>query len=305
MATNKLKLARNVIVGLIVIYILYVIIVALTSNYTYQEQYKPVLSENATDQERAIVMANGVSIALENELNSIVGFLPNDLLFVPNLVDNRTSFQKGIIYATRPASDMIAKTVARYGQRDTIDVRLSEATSRYFTYGDNVWGFWFIYDAEGKYKSGIKNWHSWANSVGSTNAKNAGIYNIKSDDVYNILKYCVNMTDYALGLLNDENISHFKTDDVVYFTKGICLVTGNVLRAINAVDVSVAQRGGEENLQEALKRFDYINEFDPTLVLAGGNVVGDALIPNHIAALARHIDVANSRLNDMLKTMEK
>lgn len=304
MATNKLKLVRNIILGLIIIYVLYLVIVGLVSNYTYQEQYKPVLSENATDQEKALIMANGVGIALENELSSVMGFLPNDLLFVPTLIDNRTAFQRGVVYATRPASDMIAKTIARYGQRDTIDIRLSEATSRYFTYGENVWGFWFIYDAEGKYKNGIKNWLAWANSVG-TDAKNAGIYNIKSDDVYNILKYCVNMTDYALGLLNDENISHFKTDDLVYFTKGICLVTGNVLRSINAVDVSVAQRGGVENLNEALKRFDYINEFDPTLVLAGGNAVGDALIPNHIAALARHIDVANSRLNDMLKTMEK
>lgn len=42
-----------------------------------------------------------------------------------------------------------------------------DATSRYFVYSSEVWGFWFVYDAEGKYKEGIRNWKAWATSVDS------------------------------------------------------------------------------------------------------------------------------------------
>lgn len=305
MQSDKIKnFFKYAIPSLLGLYVVYVIFVGIATTYTYQDEYKPVLSENPSDNERARILATGVTIAIDNELRSLNGLLTNDLFFIPSLIDNRTAFQNGVIYATRPASDIIAKTAARYGTRDTIDQRLADATSRYFTYSQNVWGFWFIYDCEGKYKNGVQNWASWANSVGS-NTKNAGVYNIKSDDVYDILKYCVNMTDYALGLLNDDKISHFKSDDAIYFAKGVCLVTGNILRALNAVDSSVSERGGDENVAEALRRFDYINQFDPLLVFAGGNSVGDAMMPNHVAALARHIDIANNRLSDMLKSMEK
>ncbi len=269
------------------------------------EPYRPEkLPDSATEQERAAVLAEGVVYALEQELDGFLGWMVNDLCFVPNIIDNQSSYQRGVIYATRPASDMIAKTAARIGERDTIDSRLADATSRYFTYGENVWGFWFIYDCEGKYRNGIKNWRAWADSVG-TEGRSAGIYNVKSDDVYNIIKYCAALTDYALGNLNDPDIGHFKADNNIYFAKGVCAVVGNVLRALAAVDNSVALRGGTENLDEALKRLNYIEEFNPLYIFAGGNAVGDAMLPNHVAALARHLDVANNRLNDMLASMEK
>ena len=113
------------------------------------------------------------------------------------------------------------------------------------------------------------------------------------------------MTDYALGVLNNDKMGHFSTDNNVYYAKGICAVVGNVLRALVAVDSTLSERGGAENLQEALQRLDYIAEFNPIYVMAGGNTVGDAMMPNHVAALARHIDVTNNRLNDMLQSMTR
>ncbi|MGN0902361.1 MAG: hypothetical protein ACI4M9_03675 [Succinivibrio sp.] len=208
------------------------------------------------------------------------------------------------MYATRPASDIMAKTVSRFGKNDTIDKRLVDATSRYFVYASDVWGFWFIYSTEDKYKQGIKNWINWAASVDS-GAKNAGIYNVKSDDVYSILKYCNSMLEYTLGILNDEKMGHFVSDNNIYFAKGVAAVVENVLRGIIAVDSSVVSRGGEENVKEALSRLTYIREFNPMYVVAGGNLTGDAMLPNHVAALARHIDVASNRISDIMSSMEK
>lgn len=302
-ATTQKKGILRVLIGIIAVIIIYLVAVGLVSSPSSQ-QYKPeAVKSDATDAQKAQIIANGVTYALQQSLDSAFGFLPNDLL-APWVLDNTPEYQRGVIYATRPASDMIAKTAARFGTRDTIDQRLADATSRYFSYSENVWGFWFIYDAEGKYKTGIKKWNEWASSVGTT-AKSAGIYNLKSDDVYNIIRYCISMTDYALGVLNDDKMGHFKTDDSVYYTKGIAAVTGNVLRALIAVDDSVVARGGQENVGEALRRLDLIADFNPIYVMAGGNATGDAMMPNHVAALARHFDILNNRLNDILATMAR
>lgn len=294
---------RNAIIAVVGVLVLWVLAIGLFSSPS-SNPYKPeALAPEATDQERATVMANAVNYALQDQLGSLFGFLPNDLI-APWVVDNTVNYQMGVIYATRPASEVISNDVARYGNRDTIDPRLADATSRFFSYSEKVWGFLFIYDAEGKYKAGIKNWEAWANSIG-TNAKNAGVFNMKSDDVYNIIKYCLVMTDYALGVLNNTDVGHFKTDNNVYYAKGVCAVTANIFRALIAVDSSVVDRGGVENVNEALRRFDMIEEFNPVYVMAGGNQVGDAMLPNHTAALARHIDVANNRIADILAAMAR
>ncbi|MGN1281003.1 MAG: DUF2333 family protein [Succinivibrio sp.] len=286
------------------VYLLYIVAVGLVSSTRSGPYEVPDFGENATDRDKAMIMAGAVTNSLNNQLNSFFGWIPNDLMFVPKFLDNITSYQKGIIYATRPASDIVAKTISRYGKNDTMDPRLVDATSRYFVYSADVWGFWFIYDAEGKYKEGIRNWTSWAASVDS-GAKNAGIYNVKSDDVYQILKYCNQMLEYALGLLNDENISHLQSDNNIYFAKGIATVVDDVLRGLIAVDSTVIVRGGAENVEAALNRLGYVRNFNPWYVVAGGNKSGDAMLPNHVAAIARHIDVAANRINDIMQSMEK
>lgn len=289
--------------GVIAALILYILAVGLISSPS-TDPYKPEpLDAAASNQEKAAVIARGVTSALDQSLSSFFGWLPNDLI-APWFLDNTANYQRGVIYATRPASEIVAHEVGRFGNRDTLDPRLANATSRFFSYSENVWGFLFIYDAEGKYKAGIKNWADWVNSIG-TEGKKAGVYNLRSDDVYSIIQYCVTMTEYALGVLNTNNMSHFQTDNNVYYAKGVCAVTANLFRAILAVDASIYERGGKENVEEALNRFNLIDEFNPIYVMAGGNKVGDAMMPNHIAALARHIDIVNNRLGDILSTMAR
>ena len=301
MNLKPLKYILPVVIGFGAVYL---IAEGLCSNTT-REQYKPEpLAADVTDAQRGQIIANSVNFALEQELDTLFGWQLNDLFFVPKIFDNKSAYQAGVIYATRQASDVLAKTAARAGERDTIDPRLTAASGRYFAYGQDVWGFWFVYDCEGKYREGIKNWNDWAKSI-NDGTKRAGVYNVRSDDVYEILKYASTVTELALSYLNSSSIGHFSADDAIYYAKGVVSVAGNVVRGLAAVDESVAVRGGQENLDEALKRFDYIAEFDPLYVFAGGNTVGDAMMPNHVAALARHVDIVNNRINDMLASMEK
>ncbi|MCR5169892.1 MAG: hypothetical protein K6C33_05455, partial [Desulfovibrio sp.] len=108
---------------------------------------------------------------------------------------------------------------------------------------------------------------------------------------------------YALGMLNDENVGHFRADDVVYYVKGVCYVVDNILEALLICDESIATRGGKENVDECQKRFNMISAFNPIYVVAGSYGVGDSFWPNHIAALARHVDVVNNRLSDIRHAM--
>ncbi|MDT3663964.1 MAG: DUF2333 family protein [Anaerobiospirillum sp.] len=300
---DKVKLVKyglGTIVGLVVVWVLAIGLISSANTTAYRPEPLPATD---TDQERAQIIARGLTYALDDTLSSTFGFLPNDLI-APWILDNTPYYQRGVVYATRPASEVISQEVGRYGNRDTVDPRLADATSRYFSYSEFAWGFLFVYDAEGKYRAGIQNWANWAQSVG-LEGKQGAVFNLRSDDIYAIVKYCVAMTDYALGVLNNDKMGHFSTDNNVYYAKGICAVVGNVLRALVAVDSTLSERGGAENLQEALKRLDYIAEFNPIYVMAGGNTVGDAMMPNHVAALARHIDVTNNRLNDMLQSMTR
>lgn len=286
------------------VYFLYVLMVGLFSTTCPNAYEPPKLDDTATDKDKATVLADAVTHSIGIQLNSFFGWIPNDLLLVPKIIDNITSYQEGVIYATRPASDIIAKTASRFGKNDTMDGRLVDATSRYFVYSTNEWGFWFIYDAEGRYKLGIENWKAWAQSIDS-GAKNAGVYNLRSDDVYLILKYCYQMLEFAVGTLNDENIGHFDSDNRIYFAKGVAAVVEDVLKGLIAVDSSVVERGGQENVTAALNRLSYIRDFNPMYIVAGGNAIGDAMLPNHVASIARHIDVASNRINDIMQSMEK
>lgn len=303
-SNRNFRNALKIIAASLVIYIVYIISIGFVSDTCKDAYAPPQLNSESGDKERAVVMSEALAYSIEHELNSFFGWIPNDLILPASCSDNISSYQSGVIYATRPASDILAKTISRFGTKGTIDQRLVNATSRDFVYGSDVWGFWFIYDCESKYKSGIQNWRSWATSVDS-GAKNAGIYNMKTDDYYQILKYCSNMLEYSLGILNDDEIGHFESDNAVYFAKGICSVVNNILIGLTAVDQSVVDRGGKENYEVALKQLDYIRVFNPVYVFAGGNAVGDAMLPNHVAALARHIDIASNRINDIMRAMEK
>lgn len=289
---------------LFVVYFIYLLCIGVFTSTCKEAYTPPQLNEQSTDKDKAVILADALTFSVEQELDSFFGWIPNDILLPASFSDNITNYQRGVIYATRPASDVLAKTISRFGTKGTIDSRLVNATSRDFVYGADVWGFLFIYDCEGKYKSGIQNWKSWATSVDS-GAKNAGIYNMKTDDYYQILKYCNSMLEYALGILNDDEISHFDSDNAIYFAKGIVSVVDNILIGLTAVDSSVIERGGKENYEVALKQLEYIRQFNPLYVFAGGNSVGDAMLPNHIASLARHIDVASNRINDIMRAMEK
>ncbi len=288
----------------VILLILWILAVGAFSKVAGQRYLAPA-GAPATDQAKAGCMADALTQALEEELDSRFGWLPNDLFFVPKLIDNKTSYQRGVIYATRNGSDVLARAIARYGDRDTVPPMLANATGRDFAYADNVWGWWVIYDSEKRYRAGIDAWHKWASLVGSGNARQVQVYNVTTANIVEILTWANSLMEYTLGVLNDIKIGHFQSDDAVYYVKGVCRVLDNIIEGLLQCDSSLVDRGGRENVEEVLRRFRMISQFNPVCVVAGSYGVGDGFWPNHIAALARHIDIVSNRLTDIIRTMEK
>lgn len=295
----------RVLLGLVGVYILYILCVGALTTVANQT-YKAPAEQPKDDVARASCIAEALVQPMEEELDGLFGWLPNDILLVPRIVDNKTNYQRGVIYATRSASEVLAKTVARFGERDTLPPMLVNATTKDFAYADDVWGWWFLYNSEKRYRDGIKNWRLWASKVtGNPEDKKAQVYNLTTSDIVEILNWAIKTVDYTLGVLNDDKVGHFHGDDVIYYVKGISHVVDCVIEGLLQCDTSIAERGGKENVDELLKRLSMISRFNPIYVVGGSYGVGDSFWPNHIAAMARHVDVVSNRLTDIRNAMEK
>lgn len=294
----------RILLGLVAVYVLYLVAVGVLTTVSGQKYVAPAEAP-ADDKARASVMAEALVQPLERELDGTFGWLPNDILFVPSIIDNKTNFQRGVIYATRSGSEILAKTVARYGDRDTLPPMLVAATQKQFAYADDMWGWWFLYNTEKLYREGIANWRLWASRVTGEQTKSSQVYNLTTSDIVEILNWANRNMEYLLGILNDDKVGHFRTDDVIYYVKGVTHVVDCVIEGLLQCDSSIVERGGKENVEELLKRFDMISRFNPIYVVGGSYGVGDGFWPNHIAAMARHVDVVSNRLTDVRQAMEK
>lgn len=303
MSPKMRKYAGPAVGCLVAVIIIYFCCVGLFSRVAGQN-YTDIGVNPVDDHAKAVIISEGLVRPLEEELTTGFGWLPNDIL-TPRIIDNKTNYQRGIIYATRSASDILEHRVARFGETDTLPPMLDDATARQFTYGEDVWGWYSVYNAEKHYFAGIADWRKWASLVGLPKDKKGQVFNMTTSDVVEIMRWASAMMEYCLGVLNDENIGHFRTDDVVYYVKGVTRVVQGVLESVIAVDSSVVDRGGKENIDACLARMRMVAQFNPVYVVGGTYGIGDNFWPNHIAALARHIDILGNRLTDARKAMER
>ena len=250
--------------GLVAVYVLYLLAVGLFTTVAGQS-YKAPAEAPADDRAKAACIAEALVQPLEEELDGAFGWLPNDILLVPRIIDNKTSFQLG----------------------------------------EDSWGWWFLYNSEKRYREGIADWRLWASRVTGEQTKQAQVYNVTTSDIVEIMNWAIKTMEYTLGVLNDDKVGHFYGDNVIYYVKGISRVVDNIIEGLLQCDSSIIERGGKENVDELLKRLHMISQFNPIYVVGGSYGVGDSFWPNHIAAMARHIDVVSNRLTDIRNAMEK
>ena len=255
---------------------------------------------NAAEHHKGIALSKAITNRLEAEMNSTFGWSVNDLIFSPTRwLDNRANRQRGVIYATRMLINFYSTNLAKYGKVDAENEFLKQAREEHFAFTGDSW--WFP-SSEDEYKKGIKLVRKYENALNS----GAAIYNMRSDDMYNLLTFIIGnqFLDQPLGLLvqPDEEVSYTQLDDHIYYTQGVILVVRDFLRTFIYLYPGIKEKGGEDNIQIAFQEMELMCTFDPLIVLRGKH---DSMTADHRGKMARYLISLRERINDVAQSIRR
>ena len=252
------------------------------------------------DPDKGVALSMAIRNRLEQEMNSAFGWSVNDLAISPTgWMDNRANRQKGTIFATRMLINFYATNLAKYGKVDAENEILKEAREKRFAFSEDSW--WFP-SSEDEYEKGIEQLKRYESELKKGNA----IYNLRSDDMYNLLSYIIGaqFMDQPLGLLvqNNDEVPYTELDDRIYYTQGVILVLRDFLRVFVHLYPDIIEKGGEDNIRIAFREMDQICSFDPLLVLRGDH---DSVMADHRGKMARYLIAIRERINDITQSIRR
>jgi hypothetical protein len=260
------------------------------------DQIKPESSE----MKKGIALCTAIRNQLEAEMNSTFGWSVNDLIISPTRwLDNRANRQRGVIFATRMLINFFSTNLAKYGKVDAENELLKAAREQHFAFTADSW--WFP-SSESEYRKGIELIRKYEDELSNGNA----IYNMRSDDMYNMLTYIIGnqFLDQPLGLLvqpNDE-VRYTDLDDRVYYTQGVTLVLRDFIQTFVYLYPEIKEKGGEENIRIAFREMEQICTFDPLVVLRGDH---DSVTADHRGKMARYLISVRERIDDLAQSIRR
>jgi len=260
------------------------------------DQTKP----SSNEAKKGIVLSSALSNRLEEEMGSTFGWSVNDLIVSPTRwLDNRANRQRGVIFATRMLINFFSTNLAKYGKVDAENASLKEAREKHFAFSEASW--WFP-STESQYRQGIALLRKYQDELAAGDA----IYNMRSDDMYNMLTFIIGsqFLDQPLGLLvqtNDE-VPYADLDDRIYYTQGVVLVLRDFIRSFIDLYPEIKEKGGEKNVRIALRDMEQICTFDPLIVLRGDH---DSVTADHRGKMARYLISFRERINDLAQSIRR
>ena len=260
------------------------------------DQTKP----DSDEAKKGVALSAALSNRLEEEMASTFGWSVNDLIVSPTRwLDNRANRQRGVIFATRMLTNFFSTNLAKYGKVDAENDALKEAREKYIAFSEASW--WFP-STEGQYRKGLELLRKYEDDLAAGNA----IYNMRSDDMYNMLTFIIGnqFLDQPLGLLvePDDQVPYTELDDRIYYTQGIVLVLRDFIRTFVTLYPQVKEKGGEENIRIALREMEKICTFDPLIVLRGRH---DSVTADHRGKVARYLIHFRERINDLAQSIRR
>ena len=255
---------------------------------------------DSPEAEKGAALSTAIRNRLQEEMHSSFGWSINDLWISPTRwLDNRANRQRGTIFATRMLVNFFSTNLAKYGKVDAENELLKEAREKRFAFSEDSW--WFP-STEKEYKKGIALMKQYEADLKNGNA----IYNLRSDDMYNLLDFIVGaqFLDHPLGLLvqSNEEVPYNKLDDRIYYTQGVILVLRDLLHTFIHLYPDIKAKGGEDNIRIAFREMDRICTFDPLLVLRGHH---DSIMADHRGKGARYLISVRERINDVAQSIRR
>jgi len=260
------------------------------------DQTKP----NSAETKKGIALIAAVSNRLQEEMDSTFGWSVNDLIVSPTRwLDNRANRQRGVIFASRMLINFFSTNLAKYGTVDKENNLLKEAREKYFAFSEDSW--WFP-STESQYRKGIALIRKYEDEL----AAGSGVYNMRSDDMYNMLTFIIGkqVLDQPLGLLvqPENEVAYTELDDRIYYTQGVILVLRDFIRTFVDLYPVIKEKGGEENIKIALREMELICTFDPLIVLRGNH---DSVTADHRGKMARYLISFRERINDLAQSIRR
>ena len=257
------------------------------------------ISPDSSQPQKGAALSMAIRNRLEQEMNSTFGWSVNDLIISPTRwLDNRANRQQGTIFATRMLTNFYSTNLAKYGKVDAENESLKEAREKFFAFSADSW--WFP-SSEDQYEKGISRLKQYESDL----IKGEAIFNLRTDDMHNLLVYIISnqFLDQPLGLLvqSNEEVSYTDLDDRIYYTQGVILVIRDVLRTFIHLYPEVKEKGGQENIRIAFREMDKICTFDPLIVLRGHH---DSIMADHRGKVARYLISVRERINDLAQSIK-
>ena len=257
------------------------------------------ISPDSSQPQKGAALSMAIRNRLEQEMNSTFGWSVNDLIISPTRwLDNRANRQRGTIFATRMLTNFYSTNLAKYGKVDAENEFLKEAREKFFAFSAESW--WFP-SSEDQYEKGISRLKRYESDL----IKGEAIFNLRTDDMHNLLVYIISnqFLDQPLGLLvqSNEEVSYTDLDDRIYYTQGVILVIRDVLRTFIHLYPEVKEKGGQENIRIAFREMDKICTFDPLIVLRGHH---DSIMADHRGKVARYLISVRERINDLAQSIK-
>ncbi|XPV75691.1 MAG: DUF2333 family protein [Desulfovibrio sp.] len=266
------------------------------------ERLANVNAETATEKERGVLLLDSITIEMRREMDSMFGWSVNDAFFMPTkYLDNRNNRQMGVIFATRMLVNFYSTNMGKLGAADPENKYLKECRERRLVYGEDIWGF-FRSSAESEFETALDLMTLYKKDLQAGKA----IFNVRSDDLYNVLKYLTSETflGQPLGLLiqPNEEVDYLELDDRIYYTQGAILVVRDFLSTLVAVYPDLMKKAGDDNLRTLFRSMERIAAYDPDLVLRGAK---DSMMADHRGKLARYLITAMARIDNISEAIRR
>lgn len=234
---------------------------------------------------------------LNYELNErFWGWRPNDLI---RIGDNVVNFQRGVLEISRRTAVILAERVSRTGITASFDPNLENAMNWFMIKPDRYW----FPSAESKYNDALKAFSEYKERLIKGQAK---FFNRADNLIPLLMAYedLLGSCEENLVKATEEDgaaVSFFKSDDYLYYTKGVVSTLGVILKAIehDFKDV-IASRQAENDIHHAIESCHHAMEVDPIIVF---NSDPSSILANHRANLAAPISHVRFYITVLIKTL--
>lgn len=258
-----------------------------------------------------VMVADTLARLMEHELNGPGGWLPNDMFLSPGwLLDNRPSFQLGVLEVVRYSTHALRENLSRQRTTDRIDPDCDTAFTRFSNDPHRL----IMPSAEKKYRGGIAALDTY---VGNLKQRSAHFYP-RSDNLIMLLEQYASLLggatarllnasrpeqiDAGAELASHAPVAWSEIDDNFYYAQGVGYGLYQVFQAL-VIDFKhvLADKNSDTIANEIIASLQE-SYFEPVIVTNGSR---SGILANHSNNLRVFLDDARQKMNSLIKMLDQ